>query len=329
MGFKIEPDLNTEKSRKTLAGMEAARRPGTLSGSKEPVRRGTQSHTGDGRGGFDRHQSCDRHDQLQRHQRQGGNLRRDDDQRPGLEDSRARWRFTHFGAGLYVDGSVGAAGSTGRGEANLYGLCSFLIVESLRLGMHPKDAAIEACKRIRTNTVEKRLLDRRGNPNFDVTFYVLDAKGRHAGVSLLSGASTPFAPRTGRKHAFAKHSSSANPLDSQSCSLACTMLKDRPLSRPIELRLGSIEHALKVLADQLGRRDDQVNEVFQPIDLSKRTHSESAVAVEELPGRPSRNICGKGQLITKAERRKVAPQRPWRWTAFIRRLCLDGLDESR
>jgi N4-(beta-N-acetylglucosaminyl)-L-asparaginase len=93
-----------------------------------------------------------------------------------------------LGAGLYVDGSVGAAGSTGRGEANLYGLSSFLIVECLRQGMHPKDAAIEACKRIRTNTIEKRLLDRHGNPNFDVTFYVLDTKGRHAGVSLLSGA---------------------------------------------------------------------------------------------------------------------------------------------
>jgi N4-(beta-N-acetylglucosaminyl)-L-asparaginase len=93
-----------------------------------------------------------------------------------------------LGAGLYVDGSVGAAGSTGRGEANLYGLCSFLIVEFLRQGLHPKDAAIEVCKRIKSNTIEKRLLDRRGNPNFDVTFYVLDTKGRHAGVSLLSGA---------------------------------------------------------------------------------------------------------------------------------------------
>src|SRR5215204_6509630 len=31
-----------------------------------------------------------------------------------------------LGAGLYVDGAVGAAGSTGRGEANLYNLCSFL-----------------------------------------------------------------------------------------------------------------------------------------------------------------------------------------------------------
>ena len=40
-----------------------------------------------------------------------------------------------LGAGLYVDNAVGAAGSTRRGEANLYGLGSFLIVESMRRGM--------------------------------------------------------------------------------------------------------------------------------------------------------------------------------------------------
>ena len=43
-----------------------------------------------------------------------------------------------LGAGLYVDGDVGAAGSTGRGEANLYGLCSFLIVEQMRQGKTPE-----------------------------------------------------------------------------------------------------------------------------------------------------------------------------------------------
>ena len=43
-----------------------------------------------------------------------------------------------LGAGLYVDGDIGAAGSTGRGEANLYNLCSFLIVENMRRGMHPE-----------------------------------------------------------------------------------------------------------------------------------------------------------------------------------------------
>ena len=67
-----------------------------------------------------------------------------------------------LGAGLYVDGDVGAAGSTGRGEANLYNLCSFLIVEEMRRGTHPKDAGMEALKRIKANTVEKRLLNARG-----------------------------------------------------------------------------------------------------------------------------------------------------------------------
>ena len=89
-----------------------------------------------------------------------------------------------LGAGLYVDGQVGAAGSTGRGEANLYNLCSFLIVENLRKGMHPKDAGMEACRRIKANTVEKRLLNNKGNPNFDINFYVLNAKGEYAGVSM-------------------------------------------------------------------------------------------------------------------------------------------------
>lgn len=89
-----------------------------------------------------------------------------------------------LGAGLYVDGEVGAAGSTGRGEANLYSLASFLVVEQLRQGKHPKDAGMEALRRIKANTIEKRLLNEAGAPNFDLNFYVLNAKGAYAGVSL-------------------------------------------------------------------------------------------------------------------------------------------------
>ena len=89
-----------------------------------------------------------------------------------------------LGAGLYVDGDVGAAGSTGRGEANLYNLSSYLIVENLRRGMPPKDAGMDALKRIRANTVEKRLLNDRGNPRFQVLFYVLNRAGEHAGLAL-------------------------------------------------------------------------------------------------------------------------------------------------
>jgi N4-(beta-N-acetylglucosaminyl)-L-asparaginase len=89
-----------------------------------------------------------------------------------------------LGAGLYVDGAVGAAGSTGRGEANLYNLSSYAIVEAMRHGAHPKDAAFEALRRVAANTVEKRLRNDRGLPNFDLNFYVLARGGEYAGVSM-------------------------------------------------------------------------------------------------------------------------------------------------
>jgi N4-(beta-N-acetylglucosaminyl)-L-asparaginase len=89
-----------------------------------------------------------------------------------------------LGAGLYVDGDVGAVGSTGRGEANLFNLTSYLIVEAMRRGMHPKDAGMEGLKRIKANTVEKRLLKANGDPNFNINFYMLNTRGEHAGVSM-------------------------------------------------------------------------------------------------------------------------------------------------
>jgi N4-(beta-N-acetylglucosaminyl)-L-asparaginase len=91
-----------------------------------------------------------------------------------------------LGAGLYVDGEVGAAGSTGRGEANLYGLGSYQIVENLRLGLHPKDAGMDVVKRIVARTTEKRLLTESGQPRLSVKFYILGRSGEHAGVSVYS-----------------------------------------------------------------------------------------------------------------------------------------------
>lgn len=88
-----------------------------------------------------------------------------------------------LGAGLYVDGEVGAAGSTGRGEANLYGLCSFLILENMRRGMHPKDAGMDALRRV-VAASEKRLLDDRGHPRFGLQYYIVNRKGEYAGISL-------------------------------------------------------------------------------------------------------------------------------------------------
>jgi len=98
-----------------------------------------------------------------------------------------------LGAGVYVDNEAGAAGSTGRGEANLYNLTSYQIVENMRRGMHPKDAGIDALKRIQRNTIEKRLLNERGEPNFDINFYILSATGEHAGVAMFAGNEVKYA----------------------------------------------------------------------------------------------------------------------------------------
>ena len=43
---------------------------------------------------------------------------------------------------------------------------------------------MEALKRIKANTVEKRLLNSRGLPNFGMNFYIVNAKGDYAGVGM-------------------------------------------------------------------------------------------------------------------------------------------------
>jgi N4-(beta-N-acetylglucosaminyl)-L-asparaginase len=98
-----------------------------------------------------------------------------------------------LGAGLYVDNDVGAAGSTGRGEANLFNLSSYLIVESMRRGISPKDAGMEALRRIKANTVERRLLNSRGNPNFNIRFFALNKRGETAGVAMYHAGETKWA----------------------------------------------------------------------------------------------------------------------------------------
>ena len=89
-----------------------------------------------------------------------------------------------IGAGLYCDNSVGAAGSTGRGEANLESLASFLIVERMRMGDSPQDACLFACQRISDLTKLARLQDENGHPNFNVRFYALNKNGDVGGAEI-------------------------------------------------------------------------------------------------------------------------------------------------
>ncbi|MCI0363231.1 MAG: N(4)-(beta-N-acetylglucosaminyl)-L-asparaginase, partial [Phycisphaerales bacterium] len=56
-----------------------------------------------------------------------------------------------IGAGVYVDQEIGAAGSTGRGEENIRVAGAHTIVENMRHGMPPKDACLDALKRVARN----------------------------------------------------------------------------------------------------------------------------------------------------------------------------------
>ncbi len=90
------------------------------------------------------------------------------------------------GAGQYTDHTVGAAGSTGRGEANIKVCGGFLAVELMRNGLDPQAALMKVMERVLEHT-EKRLLDDRGRPYFDLNFYALHKDGRYAGACAYEG----------------------------------------------------------------------------------------------------------------------------------------------
>jgi N4-(beta-N-acetylglucosaminyl)-L-asparaginase len=91
-----------------------------------------------------------------------------------------------IGAGQYCDNEVGAAGSTGRGESNIKVCGAFLAVEFMRQGMTPEAALIKVMERVIAMT-EKRLLDDRGRPHFDLKYYAVNKKGEYAGASAYEG----------------------------------------------------------------------------------------------------------------------------------------------
>jgi N4-(beta-N-acetylglucosaminyl)-L-asparaginase len=91
-----------------------------------------------------------------------------------------------IGAGQYTDNDVGAAGSTGRGEANIMVCGAFLTVDNMRRGMSPTDAALETLRRV-VATTEPRLLDERGRPTFSLNFYAVNKNGEFGAGTIWSG----------------------------------------------------------------------------------------------------------------------------------------------
>lgn len=212
MGFEIEDDLNTDRSRELWLEWKRRVDPGHFPDPRRGRPGGTESGAGLDTGAMNaRHYA--------------GYQAGLDMMREGLIDESSFWGTINcdgigpggdicgvtttsglswkipgragdspiLGAGLYVDGDIGAAGSTGRGEANLFNLCSFLIVEKMRDGMHPLDAGMAALERIRANTIEERLLNSRGEPNFNVRFFALNKRGEYAGVSMYASGQVTYA----------------------------------------------------------------------------------------------------------------------------------------
>ena len=96
-----------------------------------------------------------------------------------------------IGGGLWLDQDIGGAGSTGRGEENLRVCGAHTCVENLRHGMSPKEAALDALKRVIRNFDN----DMERLKQVDLQFYVMSKDGEYGGASLWD-RSRPGAPVT-------------------------------------------------------------------------------------------------------------------------------------
>ena len=85
-----------------------------------------------------------------------------------------------IGAGLFVDGDVGAAGSTGKGEENIKICGGHTIVELMRRGMKPADACLEALGRV----VHNYNGDKKKLATFHLYFYAVNKDGAYGSASL-------------------------------------------------------------------------------------------------------------------------------------------------
>jgi N4-(beta-N-acetylglucosaminyl)-L-asparaginase len=85
-----------------------------------------------------------------------------------------------IGAGLFVDGDVGGAGSTGKGEENIKISGGHTIVELMRKGMKPGEACLEALGRVvRNYNGDKKKLG-----TFHLYYYALNKDGNYGSASL-------------------------------------------------------------------------------------------------------------------------------------------------
>lgn len=111
-----------------------------------------------------------------------------------------------IGCGLFVDNEVGAAGSTGRGEECIKINGAHTVVEMMRKGMSPTDAALEACKRVAANYNN----DKAKLKKFSINFYALNKNGEHGAATLWGYSVNSRGER--RRGQYAVHDGKENKL---------------------------------------------------------------------------------------------------------------------
>ena len=111
-----------------------------------------------------------------------------------------------IGCGLFVDNEVGAAGSTGRGEECIKINGAHTVVEMMRKGMSPTDAALEACKRVAANYNNNMAKLKK----FSIEFYALNKNGEHAAAGLWGYSIDAKGAR--KRHQYAVHDGRDNKL---------------------------------------------------------------------------------------------------------------------
>ncbi|MBL8003378.1 MAG: N(4)-(beta-N-acetylglucosaminyl)-L-asparaginase [Flavobacteriales bacterium] len=96
-----------------------------------------------------------------------------------------------IGAGLFVDGDVGAACATGTGELVIRVAGSHTVVELMRQGVEPEEACRQAVKRI--------LAKHPGLKDHQVGFLALRKDGLHGACAVVDGFSYALHTREGNK----------------------------------------------------------------------------------------------------------------------------------
>ncbi|MGC1871784.1 MAG: isoaspartyl peptidase/L-asparaginase [Acidobacteriaceae bacterium] len=91
-----------------------------------------------------------------------------------------------IGAGCYTDQDIGSAGATGNGEENIKVVGAHTIVDQMRQGATPKEAGMEALRRIARNYNNDMTKLR----YLDMIYYIVRRDGAYAGVSLWSTRGT-------------------------------------------------------------------------------------------------------------------------------------------